>query len=214
MRFYWMYTAMLVSGVALAALTGCPRLFVLPPTPAHLWISLAAALAVAGGIIFGSRAMISVPWFRAMAALIKRLLMHPDLLGPELDTSRALPLAAYSSLAEEAFFRGFVQPWLILHLASLTHFDPSHPGPLLGGVLLTSLLFGGIHFPVLKELRPWTLFAILVGVAFGLLAALSGSLIAPILAHLLINWRNLVWLAKEPKLEPADLETLFGGGGD
>ena len=52
-------------------------------------------------------------------------------------------------------------------------------------------MFGLLHFPVVKELVPWTLFAVIAGFAFGALAAWSGSLLAPVLSHLLINWLNL-----------------------
>lgn len=202
---------MLVAAAFLAASTGCPSLFALPPTPIHLWGSIAAALLVSAILIFGNALLMRVTWFKTMAGVLKRMLSHPDLLGPQLDTSRALPIAAFSSVGEEAFFRGFVQPWLILKLADLLERSPSDPLPVFTGVALASLIFGLIHFPVLKELRPWTLFAIVVGALFGLLAVLSGSLLAPILAHFLINWRNLCWLAKSKDVEATDLEGLFRG---
>ena len=209
-RFYWMYSAMLVGGAFLAATSGCPSLFTLPPTPLQLWGSLGAAVVFAAVVIGTGPPLLRVPWYRDMAALLKRMLTHDDLLGPELDASRALPIAAYSSLGEEAFFRGFIQPYLILKLSGWLGSAPGDPLPVLLGVAAASLLFGLVHFPVLRELRPWTLFAVLAGAGFGLLGAYSGSLLAPVLAHFLINWRNLVWLAKS-ELEPTDLEALFRG---
>ncbi|MGE0712077.1 MAG: lysostaphin resistance A-like protein [Planctomycetota bacterium] len=207
-RFYWIYSLMLVGAAFLAALSGCPSLYALPPTQGRLWGSLAAAGLLSFAAIRGSVALARVPWFRRMAALLKRLLTHPELLGPELDTSRALPIAAYSALGEEAFFRGFVQPWLILRCAALLGQPPDELAPVACGVLVASVLFGLVHFPVLEALRPWTLFAVLAGLGFGVLAAASGSLIAPVIAHFLINWRNLVWLARS-EVEPLDLDELL-----
>ena len=59
------------------------------------------------------------------------------------------------------------------------------------GILAASALFGLLHFPVVEELRAWTLFACGAGLVFGVLAAWSQSLAAPVLAHVLINWLNL-----------------------
>ena len=45
--------------------------------------------------------------------------------------------------------------------------------------------------PLVRELRPWTVFAALLGLLFGVLAYWSESLLGPAIAHLLINWLNL-----------------------
>ena len=39
--------------------------------------------------------------------------------------------------------------------------------------------------------RPWTIFALVLGFALGGLLLLTGSLLAPILAHFTINYFNL-----------------------
>ena len=79
-----------------------------------------------------------------------------------------------------------------------------HKAPELRLVVGASLVFGLLHYPVVEELRPWTVFAIVAGLVFGTLAAWSGSLLAPVVAHLLINWLNLKRLAEieigDPKL--------------
>jgi membrane protease YdiL (CAAX protease family) len=81
-------------------------------------------------------------------------------------------LAATSSLAEEAFFRGLLQPWLGLHLASL--------------------LFAACHPPLSRRLLLWTPFALAMGYLLGWLFEVSGGLlIAPTLAHFTVNLLNL-----------------------
>lgn len=79
--------------------------------------------------------------------------------------------ALLSALAEECFFRGFLQP--------------------IFGLWLTALLFGLAHIPQRRSLWPWTAAATLFGVILGQLMALRGSLTAPIIAHFLINYINL-----------------------
>ena len=209
-RFYWIYSLMLIGAAALASVSGLPSIFALPETRASMIGSLIGALGFTAFGVWGSKALIRFRWYRDMASLLKRLLTHDDLLGRDLDPSRALPIAAYSSLGEEAFFRGLVQPYLIVWISTRLGSDPQGWVPIAAGVGLTSLLFGGMHFPVIKELRPWTLFAVVAGVGFGLLAALSGSILPAVVAHFLINWLNLRWLAKS-QLEPSDLQELFGG---
>ena len=211
-RLYWTYSLMLVAAAFLASVSGCPSLFRLPPTRAHLVVSLVAAGGLTLLAVVGSKWLLRYKWYADMAALLKRLMSREELLGRSLDTSKALPIALYSSLGEEAFFRGFVQPWLILQSAGWLGRSPDDIAPVLLGVAIASLSFGLVHFPVLKVLRPWTAFAIVAGAGFGLLAAFSGSLLPSFLAHFLINWLNLRWLAHS-ELEPADLDELFGGHG-
>jgi membrane protease YdiL (CAAX protease family) len=137
-----------------------------------------------------------------MATFLKRMLTAPDLLGPSLDGQKALVIAVYSSVGEEALFRGVVQPYLIRELGEVM--GPGLPAVVLG-VVLASFVFGILHYPVVEELRPWTVFAVIAGLVFGGLAAWSGSLAAPVLAHLLINWLNLKRLAELP-VGRSDLE--------
>ena len=188
-RFLYLYAGMLVLAAFLAAVSGCPSLFRLPPDPGRLFGSLAAALLLAFVTVEGGKLLEGQAWYRGMADLFKRLLTSPEVLGGELTQGRCFTIAFYSSVGEEAFFRGFVQPWLIERVGGSQ--DPATLGPIVAGVVATSLIFGLIHFPVVPELRPWTVFAILMGLALGALAAWSGSLLAPALAHLVINWLNL-----------------------
>lgn len=83
----------------------------------------------------------------------------------------ALLLAALSSVGEEMFFRGAMQPDL--------------------GLELTTLIFGLMHFPAEKKFLTWTVMATLLGYAFGLLTIWTGNIFGAIAAHFLINFLNL-----------------------
>lgn len=103
-------------------------------------------------------------WADRMAAELGRV------LGRRTPAECAL-LAAVSAVAEEALFRGALQPLL--------------------GWVGASLLFGLAHFAPRRELWPWTGFAVLAGLLLGWLFDATGSLIAPITAHFAINAVNL-----------------------
>lgn len=80
-------------------------------------------------------------------------------------------LALVSGVAEEALFRGAIQPHL--------------------GLVGASLLFGLAHFAPRRELLPWTAFAVVLGFALGGLFDWTGNLVAPVVAHAGINAVNL-----------------------
>jgi membrane protease YdiL (CAAX protease family) len=82
-------------------------------------------------------------------------------------------LALASGFAEEAFFRGALQPQV--------------------GLVIASLIFGVVHFVPRREFLPWTAFAIAAGFLFGWLFDTTGNLVAPVVAHASINAVNL-WL--------------------
>jgi hypothetical protein len=105
------------------------------------------------------------------------------LLGP-LPIPHCLLLALASGVAEEAFFRGAVQPRV--------------------GLLVASLLFGAAHFVPRRELLPWSLSALAAGLGLGLLFEATGNLVAPVVAHATLNAVNLRWLAREaaPRINP------------
>ena len=196
-RFYWLYGLMLLFAAWLARVTYCPSLFSQPPTQARLIWPLAAAVGVAVFVVGGGRLLEQVPWYRDMAQLFKRLLSDPELLGPDGLRDHAFTIGVYSAVGEEAFFRGWLQPFLIARIGDWI----LAPGGLLAtglGIVVASLIFGLVHFPAVKELRPWTVFAVLAGAVFGVLAAWSGCLLAPVAAHFLINWLNLRRLAALP----------------
>ncbi len=130
----------------------------------------AAAGLLAGGVVvlltreFTLRTRVGEGLGRALA----------EVLGP-LGWRDCLLLAALSGVAEEAFFRGALQP--------------------LVGLVVASLIFGLVHFVPRREFLPWTGFAIAAGFLLGVLFETTGNLLAPVLAHATINAVNLKFLS-------------------
>jgi membrane protease YdiL (CAAX protease family) len=161
--------------------------------------SVATAVLVALLVVHLGRALESVKSYREMAVWLKRLLQ--ELLGAKpLDALDAGLLASASAIGEEALFRGFLQPWLGWLVATRLLGRPDATP--VAGIVLASLLFGGLHAPVVRELRPWTAFAIVLGLVFGCLFEWSGSLLAPVVAHFTINFLNLRRIAALPDPGP------------
>jgi len=103
------------------------------------------------------------------------------LLGPISDPE-VFALAAVSSIAEEAFFRGAMQPTL--------------------GLVATSLIFGLLHVGPIRTFWPWTAMALAMGFALGALALVTGGLLAPVLCHAtihLLNLRSIALKARRPE---------------
>lgn len=141
------------------------------PAPPALPLHQRAAAGLAAG---AALVVVSRVWTarseagRALAAELARL------LGP-LSLGRAWLFAAASGLAEEAFFRGALQPRV--------------------GWLAATLIFAAAHFVPAPKLWSWAVFALAAGAIFGGLFALTGDLLAPLLAHVVVNGLNLRWLA-------------------
>jgi uncharacterized protein len=66
------------------------------------------------------------------------------------------------------------------------------------GWLAASLLFALLHSGPGRELRLWTLFALCAGLLFGALMLWRGNLLAPVLAHFVVNAVNLYRLRGTP----------------
>jgi membrane protease YdiL (CAAX protease family) len=98
-----------------------------------------------------------------------------EMLGP-ISRAGVVVLALASGLCEEAFFRGALQPRV--------------------GLLVASLLFGLAHLVPTKTLAPWAGFAALAGLLLGVLFDVTGNLLAPAIAHTLVNGVNLHWLSR------------------
>ena len=138
-----------------------------PALPIH--VRAAAGLAAGAVLVVASRVWTARSEAgRALAAELARL------LGP-LSHVRAWGFAAASGLAEEAFFRGALQPRV--------------------GWLAATLIFAAAHFVPAPKLWSWSVFALAAGALFGGLFAATGDLLAPLLAHVLVNGLNLRWLA-------------------
>lgn len=129
--------------------------------PAAVALGLAAGALVVAASLFSH---LRLRWARALEAEFRRI------LGRRRPVEVVI-VALFSGTAEEAFFRGAMQDaW---------------------GLVLTSLVFGGVHFIPRRIYLPWTFFAILVGFLLGSIYEVTGNLYAPIVAHVTINALNL-----------------------
>ncbi|HZG62561.1 MAG TPA: CPBP family intramembrane glutamic endopeptidase [Rubrobacteraceae bacterium] len=157
------YSALLLLAALLGALWN-ENVFVLGGEPLrNLSIGVATAFGtVASGII--------------LFCLMPALRNLSDELAPVLvDGSRRRDLvlvSAASGIGEEVLFRGALQPIL--------------------GLVLASLLFGAMHVGRDRRYLIWTLWALGAGFLFGFLYIWTGSLLAPISAHVIHNAATLL----------------------
>lgn len=167
------YAVVLLLAALLAAWTGHSLLFASPEQAAagvewsfDPWLG---ALGAAGVIALSAGLTAATRWGDALSRELAQL------LGP-LSTRSCLLLAAASGFAEEALFRGALQPQL--------------------GLLGASLLFGLAHFVPRRELLPWTAFTLAAGFGLGALYEVTGNLVAPVVAHFGVNAVNLRLLSR------------------
>lgn len=177
---FFVRTSLVVYGVM-----GCAALIwrmvlqgesILHPTPEAAATAWGPMGAIVVGAVFGFAAVASSELMTRFTQLGEAL---ADLLGESLSglgRGDALLLALASGMAEEMLFRGAVQPAV--------------------GLVAASLIFGACHFLPRRELALWSLWAVVMGFAFGLLYEWTGHLLAPIAAHVVINGINLPRLAR------------------
>ena len=167
------YALVLLAAFAGAALAGRPLAWLAPGSggsPGSALRSLAAGVLAAAIVVALSqqltqRTRLGERLARALAAA----------LGP-LTLAECWLLALVSGVAEEAFFRGALQPQV--------------------GLVAACLLFGAAHFVPRRELLPWTGFAVAAGFLLGWLYDATGGLLAPVVAHAGINGVNLRRLSR------------------
>ena len=156
-----------ILGTVLAAAARAP-LGLRPPV---LWSGLRVGGAAAAAVAAGVAATTAVP--RVRSAMVERDL--PDSPARWL----ALEIPAGTVWAEEAVFRGAVQAVAARAVGRS------------GGRLLQAAVFGLWHIPDARNegesIIGTVVVTALAGWAFGWLAERSGSLLAPVLAHLAIN---------------------------
>jgi uncharacterized protein len=160
------YAALLVASMAWSMVRGDGPL----PTPAGISFVRhlsGAVIGLAAGLI-----IVTCDWYCVrLFAWARRLEDEFTIILGPLSAGQVIFLAATSSVAEEAFFRGAMQPSL--------------------GLLLTSLVFGLAHLGPTRIYLPWTLMAIGMGFVLGWLMVWTSTLLAPIVCHLVINTVNL-----------------------
>lgn len=95
----------------------------------------------------------------------------------------ALPNLFFTCIAEEAFFRAFVQKHLVESLKTFKYGS-------IAGLLLTSLLFGFAHYPGGSG---YIVLASVAGLGYGWIYQRTKSIEASIFAHFLLNTVHLVF---------------------
>lgn len=181
------YTLALLLAALWTRYAELPSLFRLPALPQSLIVWSASGLFFGFLVVAICRFIEPVDWYQGMAQRLQQMLRQA--FGRRISRFDAMVVAAFSSLGEEALFRGALQSWLV-KLGQSTLGLP--PGPAIAtAITLTALLFGIVHAPVVRELRVWTAMAIFMGLCFGTITWASGFLLPAVLAHFVINSLNL-----------------------
>jgi len=154
-----------------SSLDGAASLFVHPSPWLTLHPAIAAAVSAALGVglallvVFLSRVLVRrTLWARNLHLAFR------DVLGP-MPSSTILAYAVASGVAEELFFRGAMQAAV--------------------GLVPAAIVFGLLHVGPSRRFVPWTVTAVVMGFVLGALYSLTGSLVGPILAHVVINYENM-----------------------
>jgi membrane protease YdiL (CAAX protease family) len=133
-----------------------------------LGASSALGVLLALALVVGTRMTVArFSWAQALHVELRPIAHGMTLL-------QIMLIAGFSSLGEELLFRGLLQPWL--------------------GLVITSLLFGLCHQVPGPSRWVWAGWACLVGLAFGAIFSLTGSLVGPLAAHAIVNAVNLTYL--------------------
>ena len=145
------------------------------PTP---WLSasyeMRLAISLALGLLLAWVVVVTTPWLVERTAWARAL--HHELrpIVAPLSSTEIIVLALASGLAEELFFRGAMQPVL--------------------GLVVTSILFGAAHTGPKRVFLAWSVWAFVMGLLFGAIFELTGVLWGAVLAHALINARNIAYM--------------------
>lgn len=170
-----LYAGAIALAFLVTGLRGAPHPFAEQPARIGLGWALAGALLLA----LVSLALSALAERSGPSRRLRRDLRR--MMGP-IGSGDALVLAVLSSVGEEALFRGALQPWL--------------------GLWVTSALFAFCHVGPARHFAIWTVYAFAMGLGLGALYALSGSLLAPIVAHFTANYFGLLLLAAPAPSEP------------
>lgn len=140
------------------------------------------ALGVTLGLVVVAVSQRATRWSSAMSRMSDAL---AEVVRGFLRPRDVFAQACASALAEELFFRGFLQPRF--------------------GLVATAVVFGLAHATQDRRLWFWPALSVAFGLAFGALFEARGSLVAPTVAHFIINYFNLHHLlVRSPeRLEPA-----------
>jgi len=178
-RFYrlaWaFYLVLAVGGLVGMAALGKPIGLRLLVDPASWWLDL--------GLGLGSGLLLLALWLvvRRFAPSARRLEETLARLLGRLGGDEVVALALISAVGEELAFRGALQAAI--------------------GLVPAALLFALLHFGPGRPFRLWSAYALVGGLAFGLLVAERQALGAAIVGHLIVN---LIQLRRLVEVRAAD----------
>jgi membrane protease YdiL (CAAX protease family) len=151
----------------------------------RLWLGMGVALLTAVFTVRATRTLVShTRWARAL-----HITLRGALLGAR--PSQMLLLAGSSACAEELFFRALLGPGL--------------------GFVNSAILFGILHGLRRENPLPVALWSFGMGLAFSGLYLASGTLLAPILAHCVINYENMQYICNYDPT-PLDMDRFSVSG--
>jgi uncharacterized protein len=142
------------------------------------------------GVAFGGLVVVSTRPLVSRFAWAQNLYQDLRPLARSLSSPGIVCLAVLSAIGEELLFRGLLLPFV--------------------GLLPQALLFGLVHYLPTKSRWAWAAWATVVGVAFGAMFQLTGSLAGPLAAHALINGLNLFYLKRSAPAPQRRLGGLLG----
>lgn len=178
------YGSLSLAAVALSGWRGDLDIYRIEGTSTPLLVGLSPLIGLAVGllVVFLSRmAVHRFDWARHLHRDFR------DLLG-ELSAREIFLLAVASSVGEELFFRGALQPWI--------------------GLWPQAVVFALLHIGPGPRFLPWTVSALVVGVLFGLMFRWTGDLGGPIVAHFTINYMNLHFISRV-ELPAAEIDRRY-----
>lgn len=155
----------------------------------QLWLDALLGVALGAATVVASRILENTTeWARVLTREFRKYL-------GDLNSAQVLVFAVTSGIAEEIFFRGFLQQALSDLVFSNEWI----------GLIVASVVFGLVHIgPDQKKFLPWTMMAVVLGFLFGLLYMYTGNVLGPIVAHFTINFFNLSHIAEQPPPEDDD----------
>jgi membrane protease YdiL (CAAX protease family) len=166
------YAALGLGALLLSSGRGDPDLYRLRDSVAPWWLLLSPAVGLGFALLVVALTRVATRrygWAKDLHQSFR------DLLGPLSDRDIAI-VALASALGEELLFRGALQPWI--------------------GVGPQAVVFALLHLGPGRRFLPWTLSALVMGAALGLMAEYTGNLGGPIVAHFTINFFNLRFITR------------------
>ena len=164
------YLGLGAAALGWGSLRGHPNVWHLPGGDPAVFTGILSGLAAGLLIVFASRmALYRFDWARSLHRELRHLLFP-------LTDIEIVVLAGASSVGEEMFFRGALLPAI--------------------GLLGSSAIFALLHIGPKARHLPWTISSFVVGLLFGAMFMWTGDLTGPVVAHFLVNFLNLRYLAQ------------------